>query len=56
MIAVNKLNISPEIVIVDGNMKFADTKYHSIIKGDDKSYSIAAASIIAKSHQRLAYA
>lgn len=48
LIAVKSLKISPEIVIVDGNMKFSDTRFNSIIKGDDKSYSIAAASIIAK--------
>lgn len=46
--AVDALKIKPEIVIVDGNMKFLDTRYKSIVKGDDKSYSIAAASIIAK--------
>lgn len=48
LIAVKSLKISPEIVIVDGNMKFPDTRFNSIVKGDDKSYSIAAASIIAK--------
>ena len=47
-IAVLSLNIKPEIVIVDGNMKFDDERFYSIIKGDDKSISIAAASIIAK--------
>ena len=46
--AVEALNITPEIVLVDGNMKFLDIRYKSIIKGDNKSYSIAAASIIAK--------
>lgn len=46
--AVNALKINPEIVLVDGNMKFLDTRYNSIVKGDNKSYSIAAASIIAK--------
>lgn len=47
-IAVDSLENNPEIVIVDGNMKFSDARFKSIIKGDDKSYSIAAASIIAK--------
>lgn len=47
-LAVDSLKTNPEIVLVDGNMKFADPRYHSIIKGDDKSTSIAAASIVAK--------
>jgi ribonuclease HII len=29
-------------------MKFDDMRFYSIIKGDDKSMSIAAASIVAK--------
>ena len=47
-IAVDSLASNPEVVIVDGNMKFSDKRFNSIVKGDDKSYSIAAASIIAK--------
>ena len=47
-LAVDSLQNKPDIVLVDGNMKFNDTRYVSIIKGDDKSISIAAASIIAK--------
>lgn len=47
-IAVSSISIKPEIVLVDGNMKFKDKRFHSIIKGDDKSISIASASIIAK--------
>ena len=64
-LAVEALSDRPDIVIVDGNMKFSDSRYHSFIKGDDKSISIAAASIIAKvtrdrimeglSHQYAAY-
>jgi ribonuclease HII len=46
--AVRGLAVTPDIVLVDGNMKFLDERYKSIIKGDDKSHSIAAASIIAK--------
>jgi len=46
--AVNKLAINPNIVILDGNMKFQDTRFYSVIKGDTILYSIAAASIIAK--------
>ena len=47
-LAVESLSDRPDIVIVDGNMKFYDSRYNSFIKGDDKSVSIAAASIIAK--------
>lgn len=46
--AANKLAISPDKIVVDGNMKFADHRFISLIKGDSISYSVAAASIIAK--------
>lgn len=46
--AVSGLPIVPLVVLVDGNMKFEDLRFQSIIRGDDKSHSIAAASIIAK--------
>lgn len=44
-----------DYAIIDGNMKFQDLPkpYSSVIKGDDKSISIAAASIIAKVHRDL---
>jgi ribonuclease HII len=47
--AVDRLSIRPDIILVDGNKTF----FHSIpavpvISGDCKSFSIAAASIIAK--------
>ena len=47
-LAVYSIGLESEIVLVDGNMKFDDTRFYSIIKGDDKSMSIAAASIVAK--------
>ncbi len=47
-IAVDSINPRAEIVIVDGNMKFDDERFHSIVKGDNKSVSIASASIVAK--------
>ncbi len=47
-IAYSKLPTNVDVVLVDGNMKFDNTKYISIIKGDTISHSIAAASIIAK--------
>lgn len=48
VLAVNSLVKEPSVVIVDGNMKFHDRRFVSYIKGDDRSISIAAASIIAK--------
>jgi ribonuclease HII len=48
VLAVGSLSIQPEIVIVDGNMKFTDPRFVSYVKGDDKSISIGAASIVAK--------
>jgi len=48
IISVNNLKTIPDIVLVDGNMKFQDTRFISIINGDNLSISIAAASIIAK--------
>lgn len=48
--AIEKLNPKPDIILVDA-LTNIDTKgipYRSIIKGDAKEYSIAAASIIAK--------
>lgn len=47
--SVKKLKIQPELVLVDGNKIFSyGCPVLSIIKGDSKSQSIAAASIIAK--------
>ena len=44
-----KKQIDLEYVLIDGNMKFdLDLPYQSIVKGDAKSISIAAASVIAK--------
>ena len=48
VLAVEGLIKEPSVVIVDGNMKFSDKRFVSYVKGDDKSISIAAASIIAK--------
>jgi ribonuclease HII len=47
--AIESLKITPDYVIVDGNMTLdIDIPQMSIIKGDANSYSIGAASIIAK--------
>ena len=51
--AVKKLNLPPTQLIIDGNidLQLKDYPSKSVIKGDQKSYSIAAASIIAKIHR-----
>ncbi len=47
--AVESLNIKPDLVLVDGNRSFqSDIPVIPIIKGDTKSFSVAAASILAK--------
>ncbi len=49
--AIDKVNeqVKIDYVLIDGNMKFNfDYKYKSIVKGDYKSISIAAASVVAK--------
>jgi len=54
-LSIDKLNKTPEFIIVDGN-KFKPYKsipHETIIKGDGKYLSIAAASILAKTHRDL---
>jgi ribonuclease HII len=47
--AIESLSIAPEVVITDGNMTLdVTTRQHSVVHGDALSYSIGAASIIAK--------
>lgn len=48
--ALDALRLRPEFVIVDGNRfkPYADVPYTTIVKGDGKFLSIAAASILAK--------
>ncbi|MDY0082100.1 MAG: ribonuclease HII [Ignavibacteriaceae bacterium] len=47
--SVEKLQIKPDIVLVDGNKTFkSESEVIPIVKGDSKSLSIASASIIAK--------
>ena len=52
-LAVNKLEIKPELLLVDGNgfNAMKDIPHTCIIKGDRLYYSIAAASILAKTHR-----
>jgi ribonuclease HII len=48
-ISVEQLKPIPDLIIIDGNNSFhSEIKTKTIIKGDAKSFSIAAASIIAK--------
>ena len=48
-IAVNNLRIDPDLILIDGNKSFlSKIPTKTIIKGDSKSFSIAAASILAK--------
>lgn len=47
--SVDDLKVTPDLVLVDGNRKFqSDIPVIPIVKGDSKSFSIAAASILAK--------
>lgn len=49
-VAVNDLALKPDLCLVDGNLEVPNLNFaqKTIIKGDSKSLSIAAASIIAK--------
>jgi ribonuclease HII len=48
-LAISELEVQPDYAIVDGRMKISTAcPVKCIIKGDSKSLSIAAASIIAK--------
>ncbi|MDR0341308.1 MAG: ribonuclease HII [Mycoplasmataceae bacterium] len=46
--AVRNLKIKPDVLLIDAEKLNINIKQESIIKGDDKSISIAAASILAK--------
>lgn len=46
--AIAKLDVVPEYCLVDGNKKIDSMSGQAVVKGDSKSMSIAAASIIAK--------
>lgn len=51
--ALNGLQVRPQAVIVDGNrfVPYQDLPYTTIVKGDGKFQSIAAASILAKTYR-----
>ncbi len=51
--AIQQLTTPPESLLIDGNRfkPYPDIPHHCIIKGDGKYLSIAAASILAKTHR-----
>ena len=51
--ALDNLSLRPEHIIVDGNKfhPYGDIPYSTVVKGDGKLMSIAAASILAKTHR-----
>ncbi len=51
--AIDKLKQKPELLLIDGNRfkKYKSIPHECIIKGDGKFMSIAAASILAKTHR-----
>ncbi len=52
-LAISRLTLPPGLLLIDGNRfaPYAQTPHHCIIKGDGKFASIAAASILAKTHR-----
>lgn len=51
--AIEKLHLEPQFLIIDGNRfnKYGSTPHKCIIKGDSLYFSIAAASILAKTYR-----
>lgn len=51
--ALDQLKSRPELILVDGNRfkKYLDLPHQCIVKGDGKYFSIAAASILAKTYR-----
>ncbi|APG65290.1 ribonuclease HII [Tenacibaculum todarodis] len=51
--SISALNVTPEFIIVDGNKfnPFKDIPHETIVKGDAKFMSIAAASVLAKTYR-----
>ncbi|MFB3057028.1 MAG: ribonuclease HII, partial [Ignavibacteriaceae bacterium] len=47
--SVKKLKVKPDLILIDGNKSFHyDVQLQTVVKGDSKSFCIAAASILAK--------
>lgn len=51
--AVEQLKMKPELLLIDGNRfkPYPFVPHECVVKGDGKFYSIAAASILAKTHR-----
>ena len=51
--AIDQLNLRPEHLLIDGNRfkKYQDLPHTTVVKGDGKYLSIAAASILAKTYR-----
>jgi ribonuclease HII len=51
--AINKLKITPQMLLIDGNRfkKYKKIPHQCIVQGDEKYFSIAAASVLAKTHR-----
>ena len=51
--AIDQLSIRPEALLIDGNRftPYHDIPHTTIVKGDGKMMSIAAASVLAKTHR-----
>ncbi|MEO6633286.1 MAG: ribonuclease HII [Mucilaginibacter sp.] len=51
--AIEKLHLSPQFLIIDGNRfnKYKSVPHQCIVEGDAKYFSIAAASILAKTYR-----
>ncbi len=51
--AIEKLHLSPQFLIIDGNRfnKYKNLPHQCIVEGDAKYFSIAAASILAKTYR-----
>jgi len=52
-VAIEGLSVQPEVLLIDGNrfVPYQNISHRCIVKGDSKILSIAAASIIAKTHR-----
>jgi ribonuclease HII len=52
-LALEKLTMQPELLLIDGNRfkPYKELRHECIIKGDGKYLSIAAASVLAKTHR-----
>lgn len=51
--ALDQLKVKPEQLLIDGNrfIPYQDLPFHTIVKGDGKYLSIAAASVLAKTYR-----